>query len=90
MNENRIPPWTVSLGCAVSLAVCIWDIAWAVSDEEVFDSRSFLAILLGASTLPLAVLFEEEVAGSVDAETVLYSLAEIIVLVLLFARASNK
>lgn len=120
-NESPKPPWTVALACAVSLAVCIWDITAAVSDEEVFESRSFLAILLALNTIPLVftfaaffrrnwgrivltvitalgaltlpfVMLSGEQAGDVpvDVEAVLYSLAEVTVIVLLFAPRSNS
>lgn len=109
------------MACAVSLAVCTWDIAWVISDEEVFESRSFLAVLLALNTIPLVFTFaaffkrnwgriilavitalgalalpfvmllgEEAGGGPLDAETVLYSLAEVTVIVLLFAPASNR
>lgn len=118
MNESPKPPWTVWLACAASLAVCIWDIAWLVSDEEAVESMSFLAVLLvlnaipvvftfaaflkrnwgrlslavitvlGASTLPF-VMFSEG-GEPIDTETVVYSLTEVAIVVLLFVPVSNK
>lgn len=113
-------PWTVALGCAVSLAISIWDIVSSMPDEEIAESPAFVAIVvslslipalftlaafhrrnwariavaiitaLGLVSIPLLTLFWEEMAGPWDAETALYTLAEIVVIVLLFAPASNE
>lgn len=119
MNGGIARPWTVALGCAVSLAISVWDIANAVSDEEIVQSRGFLALLLALSMIPviftiaafvrrnwgrigLAVitalgvvsfpflmLLGEEAAGPLDAETMLYAFADVVVIVLLFVPLSN-
>lgn len=119
MTEGVTRPWTVLLGCAVSLAISVWDIATSVSDEGIVESRSFLMLLLVLSMIPvfftLAAFFGrnwarialalltalsiasvplfglvgEEMAVPLDAETMLYAFADIIVIVLLFVPASN-
>lgn len=107
------------MGCAVSLAISVWDIANAVSDEEIVQSRSFLALLLalsmilviftiaafvrrnwgrialavitalGVVSLPFLMLLGEEAAGPLNAETMLYAFAGVVVIVLLFLPLSN-
>jgi uncharacterized membrane protein len=54
-------------------------------------ARIGLAVLtvLGLLSVPLFALFLEEAMGPLDAETLIYSIAEVIVLVLLFVRPSN-
>jgi hypothetical protein len=54
-------------------------------------ARIGLAVLtvLGLLSVPLFALFLEEAMGPLDAETLLYSIAEVMVLVLLFVRPSN-
>jgi hypothetical protein len=54
-------------------------------------ARIGLAVItaLGLLSVPLFALFLQETMGPLDAEIVLYSIAEIIVLVLLFVRPSN-
>lgn len=44
-------PWTVALGCALSLGISLWDIATTVSDEEIIDSRTLLSLLLMLSMI---------------------------------------
>ena len=120
MSENRRPPWAVSLACAISLSVCIWDIALVVLDKELIESAGFLIALLalnmiplvftlaafvrrnwgrivlvvltalGALTLPFVMLSADHAYGTVDAETVLYTFAEVTIIVLLFVPASNR
>jgi peptidoglycan/LPS O-acetylase OafA/YrhL len=54
-------------------------------------ARIVLAVLTALSfvSVPLFAFFSEEAAGPLDTETVLYAIAEVIVVVLLFAPASN-
>jgi hypothetical protein len=119
MNGSVERPWTVALGCAVSLATSIWDVVSWVSEPEVVESYGFRALLLalavipvlftlaaffrrnwgrivlaivvalGFVSIPLLALFGEKVAELLDAETVLYSIAEVVFIVLLFMPASN-
>ena len=110
----------VALGCAVSLAISVWDIVSWISEEELADSHYFLALLLamtfipviftlaaffrrnwarialavltalGLVSAPLFAIFWKEMAGPIDTQTVLYSIAELVVIVLLFVPASNE
>jgi hypothetical protein len=119
MNASGERPWTVALGCAVSLAISVWDVISSLNDEALQESRLFMALLLaltvipfiftiaaffrrnwariglavltvlGLLSVPLFALFLEEAMGPLDAETLIYSIAEVIVLVLLFVRPSN-
>lgn len=104
----------------MSLAISVWDVVSAVSEEESVESYYFLSLLaaltilpviftlaaffrrnwgrialavitgLGLVSVPLFALFFEELAGPLDAETVLYTVAEIVVIVLLFVPVSSK
>jgi hypothetical protein len=53
MNEGATRPWTVALGCALSLGISVWDIATAVFDEEIVEYLSFLVLLLVLSVIPI-------------------------------------
>jgi len=107
------------LACAVSVALSVWDTTATLSDEEVRESRSLLALLLtlymippiltvaaflrrnwgrialatvtalGLLSTPLFIFLWDEIAGPLDAETLLYSLADGIVILLLFLPLSN-
>ena len=119
MKEKTTRPWTVAVACAVSLVLCVWDIFWAVSGEEVEEMRYFEAVLvafnlipvvftaaaylrrhwgrigllvvtaLGLLALPLVMFVEGEWVRETSAETVLYSVAGIVVIVLLMLPASG-
>lgn len=53
MNEVVTRPWTVVLGCAMSLAISLWDVATSLSDKEIVESRTFLLLLLVLSMIPV-------------------------------------
>jgi peptidoglycan/LPS O-acetylase OafA/YrhL len=120
MDRSIERPWTVALGCAVSLAISVWDVVSSISEEELVDSHYFLALLvamtvipviftlaaffrrnwarialavltaIGLVSAPLFAMFWEDMAGPIDTETVLYSITELVVIVLLFVPASNE
>ncbi len=119
MKERASRPWTVAVACAVSLVLCVWDIIWAVTGEEVEGMPYFEAVLvgfnliplvltvaayqgrrwgrigllvvtaLGVLALPFVMLFEGEWVQEIDVETVLYTVAGIVVIVLLMLPASG-
>jgi peptidoglycan/LPS O-acetylase OafA/YrhL len=119
MNGSTTRPRTVAAGCAVSVAISVWDIASAISDEDLTETPDFLALLLvlsivpviftvaaflrrnwgrvglaavtvlGLLALPLLMFVEEEMRGPIDAEAVLYAIAGVVIIVLLFMPASN-
>jgi hypothetical protein len=118
MKESASRPWTVAVACGVSLVLCVWDIFWAMTGEEVEDMPHFEAVLvafnlipvvltaaaylgrrwgrigllvvtaLGVLALPFVMLLEGEWIREIDVETVLYSIAGIVVIVLLMLPTS--
>jgi hypothetical protein len=53
MNSSMTRPWTVTLGCALSLGISGWDIATAVSVEELIAPPGFVTSLLLVSMFPI-------------------------------------
>jgi hypothetical protein len=117
MSTSR--PWPVASACALSLAVSVWDVASAISHEDVVGSPGLLVLILaltlvpvlltvaaflqqnwariilavistfGILAIPIIMIVGEETAGAIDTETVLYALADALLIVLLFLPASN-
>jgi hypothetical protein len=115
MNESVERPWTVALGCAIGLALFVWDIVSSISEQDTSVRIFFLAVAiipvpftlaaffrrnwgrivlaiiaaLGFVSVLLLPLFGDDMAGLFEAEFVIYSIAEIAFIVLLFVPASN-
>src|SRR5262245_43831820 len=53
MDEPLTRPWTVTLGCALSVAICAWDIVDIAADPELLESVGWLALILTLPVLPL-------------------------------------
>ena len=54
MKEAVSRPRTVSLACALSFVLCMWDIGWALSGEGLEDMPYFRVFLVALNLIPLA------------------------------------
>lgn len=117
-------PWTVTTGCAISIAILVWNLVSAVSDELLAEMGGLLALLmvlllalgvvpmiftiaaffrrnwgriglavmtaLGVLAVPFVMHLGQEMVETIDAETVLYAIADVVAVVFLFMPASNE